>query len=356
MKWIIVCAALVLMPVAVGAQTYNVNLDGDAGTGFAALVINGDAIDYTIISSGLDPAPTSAVLTDGSDSVDLGAGFGGTGTAAGSTTSSMASDIAASPADWSLEVSNGTDTLRGTLATGGGGGVATEVYFPVAASNPGANNTFFRTDARIINRSGEATTATLEFYANEGGGNTAPDASETVNVAVNEQLVLNDFVVNLFGFGTAQGAVKITSDRSLIVASRVYNDQTSVDEGTQGLFVDAVGLDQAYRAGTLSFLQNRNRNSGEGFRGAIGWFNPSSSDVSVTLSAWDTDGTSLGSETVTVSGLEQKQQFIHHIWSVLADSGDMYVTYTASGDIFIYGTITDNVSGDGTYVAATQGN
>ena len=57
--------------------------------------------------------------------------------------------------------------------------------------------------------------------------------------------MLNDFVVNLFGFSTAQGAVKITSDRSIIAASRVYNDQTAVDEGTQGLFVNAVSMDEA---------------------------------------------------------------------------------------------------------------
>jgi hypothetical protein len=115
-------------------------------------------------------------------------------------------------------------------------------------------------------------------------------------------------------------------------------------------------MDRAYRAGTISFLQNRTRNSGEGFRGAIGWFNPNSSDVTLTLYGWDTDGTALGSATVTVAGLEQKQQFIQNIWSALAGYGDLYVTYSASNDIFVYGTITDNVSGDGTYIPAAQGN
>ena len=121
-------------------------------------------------------------------------------------------------------------------------------------------------------------------------------------------------------------------------------------------FVDAVGTDRAYMTGTISFLENANRNSGAGFRGAIGWFNPNSSSVTVTLYGWDTDGTLLGSETVTVAGLEQKQQFIQAIWPALAGYGDMYVTYMASDNIFVYGTITDNVSGDGTYIPAAQGN
>ncbi|KPK63342.1 MAG: hypothetical protein AMS21_06745 [Gemmatimonas sp. SG8_38_2] len=353
MKRIIAIVALLLLPMAAGAQTFNVNLDGGAGTGFATIIIDGSDINYTIISSGLDPAPNDAELTDGSDTVDLAADFGGTGTASGTVNSSFASDIAANPSAWTLNVSNGTDTLSGVLGAGGGG-TQTVVYFPVSASNPGANQTYFRTDARIVNRSGEATTATLEFYANDDGGNTEPDATETVDVDVNEQLVLEDFLVNLFGYNTAEGAVKVSSDRSLIVASRVYNDQTSVDAGTQGLFVDAVDMSQAYRTGLVSFLQNRTRNSGGGLRGAVGWFNPNSSEVTLTLYGWDTDGTLLGSETVTVAGLEQKQQSIQAVWPALAGYGDMYVTYTASNDIFVYGTIADNVSGDGTYVPATQ--
>ena len=354
MKRVIALTALLLLPMVVGAQTYNVNLSGAAGTGFASISITGDAIDYAIVTSGLDPAPTTATLTDGSDSVDLGASFGGTGSATGSTNSAMASAISSNPSAWSLEVANGSDTLSGTLAGGASG--TTEVYFPVSASNPGANQTFFRTDARIINRSGGSASVTLDFYANDDGGNSAPDASETVTVDVNEQLVLNDFLVTLFGFSTAQGAVKISSDSSLTVASRVYNDQTSVDGGTLGLFVDAVDMDQAYPAGVISFLQNRNRNSGEGFRGALGWFNPNGTDVEITLYGWATDGTLLGSETVTVSGLEQKQQFVNAIWPALSDYGNMYVTYAADGDIFVYGTITDNVSGDGTYIPAAPGN
>jgi hypothetical protein len=356
MKRIIAVAAMLLLPLAAGAQTFNVNLDGEAGTGFATIIINGSDINYTIISSGLDPAPDSAELTDGMDTVDLGADFGGTGTAVGTVNSSSAADIAANPSAWTLNVSNGTDTLSGVVSTGAGDGDATAVYFPVSASNPGANQTFFRTDARIINRSGQPTTATLDFYANDDGGNSGPDATETVNVAANEQLVLEDFLVNLFGFGTAQGAVKISSERSLIVASRVYNDQTSVDAGTLGLFVNSVSMDEAYESGTISFLENANRNSGEGFRGALGWFNPNSSEVTLTLSGWDTDGTLLGTETVTVAGLEQNQDFLQNIWSALAGYGDLYVTYSASDNIFVYGTITDNVSGDGTYIPAAQGN
>jgi hypothetical protein len=355
MKRIIACAALLLLPVAVGAQTYNVDLDGGTGTGFAAIFINGSDIDYTIISSGLDPAPTSAELTDGSDTVDLLADFDGTGTATGSVTTGFAGDIVSNPSAWTLEVSNGTDTLSGTLSGGGGGG-ETDLYLPVAAAITGAGGTAWKSDARIVNRTGETATVTLEYYPEGAGGNTAPDATETVEVGPNEQAVLDDFVADFFGETNGKGGVTITSDRAVTVATRVYNDQTDVDQGTLGLAVNGIGMDQAYRNGLVPLLQNRSLSSGTGFRGSIGWFNPNTTPVEITFYGWDTDGTLLGETTRTVAGQAMQQFRINGLWSSLNNYGDMYVTYSADGDIFVYGTIADNVSTDGTYIPAVQSN
>ena len=61
----------------------------------------------------------------------------------------------------------------------------------------------------------------------------------------------------------------------------------------------------------------------------------------------------LGETTRSIAGLAHDQFAINQLWSGLANYGNMYVTYSADGDVFIYGTITDNVSGDGTYIPAT---
>jgi hypothetical protein len=337
-----------------GAQTYNVNLSGAAGTGFASIGITGDAIDYAIVTSGLDPAPTTATLTDGSDSVDLGASFGGTGSATGSTNSAMASAISGNPSAWSLEVSNGSDTLSGALSVGGGS--ETVVYFPVAATIVGLAGTNFKTDGRIVNRSGEAASVTLEYYPAGAGGNIGPAGSETITVGANEQAVLTNFVEDFFGVSDGRGGVKVTADRTVLVSARVYNDQTTDGNGTFGLYIDAVSLDQAYHSGLVSFLENQLANTGTGFRGSIGWFNPSSTAVEVTFRGWDTSGDLLGETTRTIAGLAHDQSAVNQLWPSLANYGDMYVTYTADGDIFIYGTITDNISGDGTYIPAALSN
>jgi hypothetical protein len=342
---LLAAACIALVPVLATAQTYTASLSGDTGSGFGNITISGDTINYNILVSGI--TPTSASLTDGSDTIDLGASFTG-GSAAGSTTSSLASDVASDPASWTLNVNDGA--LSGPLSSGGSG-AGTEVYFPVSVSNPGQAGSFFRTDVRIVNRSSAAAEVTIDYYRGANGG-ASTDASETVTVAANEQLVLNDFLQSLFGFNRAQGGVMITSDTELVVTSRVFDDQRASDGGTKGLFVNAVGMDAALQAGTVAFLQNQLAGSGDGFRGSIGWFNPNSTDATVTVSGWDTDGTLLGSATVTGVSLVQDQEAIDAIWPALAGYGDMYVTFVASQPIFVYGTITDNVTNDGTYIPA----
>ena len=350
-RTILVLACIVALPVLATAQTYTASLAGDAGSGFGTISVTGNDIDYNILVSGF--SPDAAVLTDGANDIDLGASFTA-GAAVGTATSNLAGNIIADPSAWTLEVSGGSDTISGALATGGAG-AETVVYFPVSAAVQGAAGTNFRTDLRIVNRTGETVAVTLDYYAAGADANTAPDATDSVDVAANEQLVLNDFVASSFGVTNGRGGVKVIADGAVTVSSRVYNDQSAAGEGTFGLFVDAVSMDQAASSGLIPFLQNRPANSGAGFRGAIGWFNPNTTAVTVTFRGWDTDGTLLGETSRTINALTHDQLFVNQLWSALADYGDMYVTFSADGELFIYGTITDNTSGDGTYIPAAQG-
>ncbi len=350
-RFLLAAACVVLLPAVAQATAYSVTLTGDAGSGFATIDVAGNDVDYNILVSGF--SPTTAVLTDGTNDIDLGASFAG-GNAFGTTTSAMAGDIAADPSSWTLEVSGGGDTISGALSVGGGS--ETVVYFPVAATIVGLAGTNFKTDGRIVNRSGEAASVTLEYYPAGAGGNSGPAGSETITVGANEQAVLTNFVEDFFGVSDGRGGVKVTADRTVLVSARVYNDQTADGNGTFGLYIDAVSLDQAYHSGLVSFLENQLANTGTGFRGSIGWFNPSSTAVEVTFRGWDTSGDLLGETTRTIAGLAHDQSAVNQLWPSLANYGDMYVTYTADGDIFIYGTITDNISGDGTYIPAALSN
>ena len=365
-----VAALLALVPFAAVAQTYTASLTPDSvspdpgpegASGFATIIISGTSISYNLLFSGVDD-PTSAHIHAGAEGetgdvvVDFAASFTG-GFAAGAVTSDQETidAIVASPADFYVQV-HSTDfpagALRGQLGTTTGGDGVT-LYFPVVATVLGAAGTDFHTDARLVNRSGGTATVTLEYYPNGVGGNpSGPAETADVTIAPNEQAVLNDMATELFGETNGSGAVRIVSDREIFGSARIFNDQREASLGTFGQWAQALSMSDALRAGTVQFLSNEDPDSGEGFRGNVGWFNPNDSEVDVVLSAWDTAGTNLGSLTWTAGPYEQYQRNLGQLWSALSDYGDMYLTFTASAPIFVYGSLVDNVNGDAIYVPA----
>jgi hypothetical protein len=365
-----VAALLALVPFAAAAQTYTANLTPDdvapspgpdGASGFATIVISGTSITYNLLFSGVDD-PTAAHIHAGAEGetgevvVDFAASFTG-GFAAGTVTSDQETvdAIVASPADYYVQV-HSTDfpagALRGQLGTTSGGAGAT-LYFPVVATVLGAAGTDFHTDARLVNRSGGTASVTLEYYPRGVGGNpSGPSETADVTIAPKEQAVLNDMATELFGETNGSGAVKIISDREIFGSARIFNDQRGAGLGTFGQWAQALSMSDALRAGTVQFMSNENPDSGEGFRGNVGWFNPNDSEVEVVLSAWDTAGTNLGSLEWTAGPYEQYQRNLGQLWSELSDYGDLYVTFTASAPVFVYGSLVDNVNGDAIYVPA----
>jgi len=348
-RTILAAACILLLPALVQAAAYTATLTGDAGSGFATIHVVGDDIDFNILVSGM--SPNSAVLSNGTDTIDLNAGFTG-GTAIGSVFSSMASDIAADPSAWEVQVTDGSSFLTGSLATGGS--QSSMLYLPVVATVAGQGGTNFVTDARLVNRSGASAIVEFSYWPESAGGNNAPGATASLTIGSNEQLVLDDIATELFGLTNGKGGVSISSDRTIFGSARVYNDQIAVGEGTFGQFVTAVAMDSAFMMGGVEFLSNEPADSGAGFRSNIGWFNPNDADVTITFRGWDADGTLLGSKEQTAGKMALNQKRIDQLWPALSDYGDLYVTYTATAPIFVYGSVVDNVNGDAVYIPATE--
>jgi hypothetical protein len=367
-----ILTAILLLPVAAVAQTYNANLNPgevlpdpgpDGATGFAVVTFAGTTVNYSILVSGLGDI-TAAHIHEGAAGatggvvVDLAASFV-QGTAIGSTTADQATidAIVANPAGYYVQVHT-TDfaagALRGQLF--GESPAPDTLYFPVAAAIAGQAGTFFRSDARVLNLSGGEATVTLSYFAEGADGNTEPTATSEQTVAAGEQLVLDDYVNELFGVTDGKGAVVIEPDRAVKAWQRIYNDQRDAGEGTFGQFAMGMAMDYAYPMGVLPFLSNEDPATGAGFRANIGWFNPSQSPVTVTLRGWDTSGTLLGEVEHTAAGWAQEQVNVAALWPALADYGDFYVTYATDGGehLFMYASVVDNVNGDAIYVPAAS--
>jgi len=366
-----VTALLALVPVAAAAQTYTANLTAEAvlpnpgpegATGFATVTLDGSSVSYNLLFSGVED-PTAAHIHQGAAGatgpivVDFAASFTG-GFAAGSVAAdpTTVAAIASDPAGYYVQVHSTefpAGALRGQLGTSAGGAEVT-LYLPVVATVAGQAGTDFHTDARIVNRSGATAIVTLEYFRNGAGGSTGPTATAAIEIADNEQAVLDDMATQLFGVTNGAGGVKISSDQTVSAVARIYNDQRDAGEGTFGQFVQGLPMSGALQAGTIAFLSNEDPATGAGFRTNIGWFNPNPVPVDVVLRGWDTLGALLGEVEHTAGSYEQLQRNLGQLWPALQTYGNLYVTFTADAPVFFYGSVVDNVNGDAIYVPATN--
>lgn len=230
-------------------------------------------------------------------------------------------------------------------------------YIQIAGRQPGANNTSFISDVRILNSTGTAATVTLDFFPLNSNGVAGPSGTSNLTVAALEQAVLNDVVLTRFNT-TGLGVIRVSSTEALIVISRIINDQRPINQGTTGFAFRAKTLAEAKTSGTLPFLSSASavdQAASIGFRTNLGYFNPNTGTATVTFTARRTqDGSALGSDTVTIPARASQLAPIFNIIASVPASDrvqtDYYVTYEATAPIFIYASITDNKTGDGVLV------
>lgn len=349
---------LVLVPAAY-AQSFSAQLSGAAevpgpgdadGSGFAVVTITGTTLRYVVWTQNIG-APTAAHIHIGSATVagPVSIGFDVAMLTNGSIpiTSELANAIIANPSNYYVNVHNAEfpgGAVRGQLSRGGEGEGSRTTYIPVIGKVRGAAGTNFVTDLSIINNGGAVATVTIDFFAQNGAGQTAPTTTKTVTVAPGEQKLLSDVLLGTLLLQSGLGGVRITSDQNVRVSARIINDLRSEGKGTAGFAFDAD--ETADISGTMSFLAND-----ADFRTNIGFFNPNASAVSAVFVARRTsDGAVLGSNTVVIPGYAMVQQPAFSLISAVPEASrtqsSFYVTWTATGPLFAYGAVTDNKTGD----------
>ncbi len=348
---------LALLPAAAFAQSYSAVLTGGAefpgpgdtdGLGFAVVTIDGTTLHYTVFAQNIGAATAShihagAAGTSGPVLIGFNVNTLTNGTVA--ITQEAANQIDANPSGFYVNVHTAefpNGAIRGQLARAEGDGTRT-AWLPVIGKVAGQAGTNFVTDMRVINNGSSVANVTLDFFAQNGGGNAAPTATRTVTVAPGEQKVLDDLMLATLGVSVGLGGVKITSDQNVLASARIINDLRGEGKGTAGFSFDA--QESAGTSGTMSFLANN-----ADYRTNIGWFNPSSSGVTATFVAHKTDGSVLGSNTVTIPGYAMLQQAAFALFSGVAEAdrtqNDFYVTWTSGAPLFVYASVTDNKTGD----------
>ena len=333
------------------------------GSGFAIVDVDPDAgtVRYVISVDDI-VTPTMAHIHRGTSEVpggvvvDLMPDFeGGVATGMVSASQSLLEEILADPAAFYVNVHNAEypgGAVRGQLTSSSND--MTRGIFPVAGSVAGANETFFRTDISLLNRSNTDTVVILEFYATGAEGN-SPSAVATVPIAAHEHLYLYEVTQEVLGLEEGStGAIRVMAPQPIVAVARIYNDQRVVGGGTFGQFVRAQGPESNRSSGALPMLANELPSTGMGYRTNIGWFNDGSEAVTVVFRARNNDGTVIETTTRTVEPREQRQMTLRELFPGVQPTESLYVTFDTSDDVplYVYASVVDNRNGDAVFIPA----
>jgi hypothetical protein len=229
----------------------------------------------------------------------------------------------------------------------------TDLTLPVAAHNPGRGTSFFRTDVRLQSLGDVDTVVWAEWYPTNSAGLEGPAGVISIDVAAGSVVVLDDVVESLFE-ASDRGAVRFLSASPFYAVANTYNDQRASGSGTYGQFVEALGPERAYSAGSMLLGSHHERATGIDHRLNLGYFNPSPVATSVTFNVRRPSGALLASRIVTFPPYSNG---IESYWRIAGQEGpaeqdNFFITYSSDGPVYLFSSLVDNVTDDGLYQAA----
>ena len=254
-----------------------------------------------------------------------------------------------------LYVSRGDDGLAvvDVESCSNAGVTPTTRFVPAGARAPGADDTFWMTDAAIVNMTNAVATFNIAYLPKD------QDNSNPVNVSAllepGEQMAAADVFNSMFGLTTANGALRIvTSHPDVKMTTRTFN--TGGDVGTFGQFIPSLDRTVALSPGVSGGLAQLQEDSA--FRTNIGLLNITPSEIEVSIRMFYGDGTLAGSIQPTLLPFEMVQY--NRIFSNQAGASDVHSGYaivsveTEGGEVLSYASVVDNLSGDPIYVPAER--
>jgi hypothetical protein len=234
------------------------------------------------------------------------------------------------------------DSLRATLTVA------------VAASIHGANQTFFHSDAWILNRSFTNTNVVTAVYRCFGG--VGCGAAKTITLAPRESKLIADVIATLFGVPESGGAIELSWDTfngPITAQTRLF---TPSSPPSYGFGVPALPSSAAATRAVFVGVAG-NPDITKGFRSNGGAYNPNAFPVTVTFTLTDgTTGAPIGTPFTRVWGPFEAAQVTNLVTSLggtTATTNAVLVATATGGAVFFYVATVDNASGDSIYVTAS---
>lgn len=216
------------------------------------------------------------------------------------------------------------------------GSAPTESWIPAVAHTDGVGDSIWRSDVALLNRSAANNAVRLRLHRGESA------FDRELELAPGESRTVSDVVDWFQRSGSA--ALQVFSSEALTVTSRTYN-QGSV--GTFGQSLDGVNATGGLEAGeSVVLMQLREDDIA---RSNIGLHNQWRRPARVEVALFDGDGSLVTGHTREIPAQQSVQ--LNRPFKILADrddveSGYAVVTVLSGQDVYAYGSVIDNATGD----------
>jgi uncharacterized repeat protein (TIGR01451 family) len=249
-----------------------------------------------------------------------------------------------------------TSVVLGSHGGGGGEGCATkEILFPGVGEVIGHNDAPFKTASRILNFGTTDETIFAEWFPLSAGGASGPATVASMTIPAGSVQVLDETIASLFST-EGLGSIRLLFTGSVAADVRIYNDQRQNPDihGIYGSFAKGNVPGDVITDGGL-LLMSQTPDDPLEFRTNLGYWNASPNPATLTLNAYRTDGTLLGTRTLSVPGWANDLERVFDVIDTVPEDQrvqeDFYVTFHVTGGrVFVYGAVTNNSTNDGIYV------
>ncbi|HXA20416.1 MAG TPA: PKD domain-containing protein [Thermoanaerobaculia bacterium] len=215
-----------------------------------------------------------------------------------------------------------------------------ELTIPAVGRAPGAGGTFWRSDVTFFNPG--LTTMTLSLRYLTAGQDNRNVVAQSVTIPPSRTVVLSD-VTQYFGISSGSGALRVSwsGDSGPIATSRTYT--TGDGGGTYGQSIDPVTS-----FGNDSYVPGLRSDSS--FRSNVGFVNGGDSIMAVAVTLLSDNGGVIGTTEIALNPRSEIQYAIGALFPAANTPHAGTLTLLAHTDgspnLFAYGSIIDNESGD----------
>jgi PKD repeat protein len=207
---------------------------------------------------------------------------------------------------------------------------------PAVGRTNGANGTFWRSDVMFFNPASTRLNVSIRF------GNT----TKTLSLGARETYLLTDVLTQMgFSSGNAPLTIGWSGSTAPVVTSRTYT--TDERGGTYGQSVDPI-------EGFSNEMFVPGLRSDVSFRSNVGVLNGGSDAEELTVTLLSPAGFELASTRIVLQPGELMQQGVTSLFPELSASTGSFTLYVrgdANANVFAYGSMIDNASGDPVFFA-----